>query len=165
MQENELWLPLDRFNGRYLISNLGQIKSVQNNLMLKPSFDKDGYRRISLRINNKSYFFRVGVLVARYFIPNPNNLKIVNHIDSIKTNDYYYNLEWTSVRENTCHGIKQNKLLPIGVSKRPKHNKFRARITINAKSVSLGDFDTAEEASNAYLEAHKTFNLKNKYAK
>jgi len=159
----EEWKEIKNCNGNYLISNFGKVKSVRNNLILKTSLDKDGYNRLSLRNKNKPIYCRISKLVATYFVPNPDNLTIVNHIDNTRNNDIFTNLEWVSVRENTCHGIKLNKKLPIGVSKRPKQNKYRARIEINRKSISLGDFNTPEEASEAYKKALQTYKIKNKY--
>jgi len=63
------------------------------------------YHRI--QINKKSYFFHR--LVAEAFIPNPNNYKIVNHINSNKLDNRVENLEWCSHSFNSLHSAKKRK--------------------------------------------------------
>lgn len=162
----ETWCDIEGFEHRYRVSNYGRIYSLLTNKVLKLKKDDDGYNLIVIRdYKTKKHTLRVSVLVAKSYVGNPAKLKIVNHIDTDITNDYFENLEWTNVRENTCHGIKQNKKLPIGVSQRKGYNKFRARIIIDGKNVSLGDFDTPELASEAYCKKLSENQIRNKYAK
>lgn len=49
---------------------------------------------------------RVHILVAEAYVPNPNNLPIVMHIDDNKANKHYTNLQWGTVSENTCHAYE-----------------------------------------------------------
>ena len=63
---------------------------------MKPQKDHKGY--LYVEIGRKKY--KVHRLVAEYFIPNPNNLPQVNHIDCDKTNNNVKNLEWVTNREN-----------------------------------------------------------------
>lgn len=56
--------------------------------------------------NNKQKCFRVHRLVADHFISNPSNHKYINHIDGIKHNNYFRNLEWCSSSHNQKHAFK-----------------------------------------------------------
>ena len=90
-----------KFNNKYLISNKGFIISlVRTFKILRPRYDGNGYTHYYIRDNiiNKRKDFKAHRLVAEYFIPNPHNLPIVNHIDGNKQNNHINNLEWcTSV--------------------------------------------------------------------
>ena len=44
---------------------------------------------------------RVHILVAEAYVPNPNNLPIVMHLDNNKANKHYTNLQWGTISENT----------------------------------------------------------------
>lgn len=63
---------------------------------------------MKLSKENKRNYRRVHRLVALAFIPNPDNLSQVNHIDGDKTNNNIENLEWISNKDNTQHGYDNN---------------------------------------------------------
>ena len=102
-------------NSKYEVSNKGNIRSldmtllckhntyrVRKGIMLKQSFDKNGYLRVAIHgVTKKSHR-----LVAEAFIPNPNNLPEINHIDGNKTNNNVTNLEWCNRQDNLVHSIK-----------------------------------------------------------
>lgn len=71
-----------------------------------------GYKLCSL--GNKS--FRVHRLVAKAFIPNPENKPDINHIDGNKLNNCVENLEWVTSKENIHHALESglcNKSLVV----------------------------------------------------
>jgi hypothetical protein len=88
----------------YEVSDYGEVYSLQYGrpLILKQSEHK-GYRRICLSKGNKRKQIGVHVLVARAFIPNPDNKPFVNHKDGNKRNNKVENLEWCSREENQKH--------------------------------------------------------------
>ena len=72
---------------------------------LKPYLGTDGYLQVQYRMeNHKQHHNRVHVIIAHCFIPNPNNYKYINHIDSNKTNNNIDNLEWCTNSYNVLHG-------------------------------------------------------------
>jgi hypothetical protein len=98
--------PIEGFEG-YSITNTGVVYSTKKGKRkpLKYSRDKDGYFRCTLYKDGKSYYYRINRLVAEAFIPNPDNLPVVNHKDGDKQNNYDHNLEWTTYSGNNAHAI------------------------------------------------------------
>ena len=98
----ETWLPIKEYNGLYEVSNTGKVKSLarQSNWgvgrcnvkekILKENIDT--YVRVGLSKNAKVKLYLVHRLVAQAFIPNPNNLPIVMHIDDNPFNNNVSNL-------------------------------------------------------------------------
>ena len=66
--------------------------------------DNTGYYQVVFRINGKKKYIRVHRLIAETCIPNPLNLKQVNHKDGNKLNNSIDNLEWCSNSYNTKEG-------------------------------------------------------------
>lgn len=76
---NEIWKDVVGYEGLYQVSNLGNVKSLRNNKLLKQTTDRYGYKRSTLSYLNKQKCFQVHRLVAMTFIPNPLNKPTVNH--------------------------------------------------------------------------------------
>lgn len=96
MREEE-WKQIDWIEGAddYYISSLGRFKRGKK--LRKQSTDLDGYKRCNIGKNK----YRVHRLVAMAFIPNPDNLPIIDHIDGNKTNNNKENLRWVDYSTNT----------------------------------------------------------------
>lgn len=109
----EVWKDIPGCEGRYQISNFGRAKGPLK--ILKPSISDWGYQRLRVTDNNsKKRSPRVHRLVAPAFIPNPNGLPEVNHIDGNKLNNRVDNLEWVSAKENKEHSIRELGVSPWG---------------------------------------------------
>ena len=102
--ENEIWkdIPIDIVDGiiGYKISNYGRVKNHKGRIT-EGSNHESGYLWVS--IAPKSYLLHR--LVAKVFIPNPENKEQVNHIDGNKVNTYLDNLEWCTNTENQIHKV------------------------------------------------------------
>lgn len=101
----EIWCDVFGYEGLYQVSNLGNVKSLSSNLILKGHVSTTGYCDVQLYKNKKARVFKVHRLVALHFIPNPGFKQQVNHIDGNKLNNNVTNLEWTTAKENTEHAI------------------------------------------------------------
>ena len=115
--ENEEWKEIKGFEGMYEVSNFGRVKSKERideyisngeiiyrrrrEVILYPKLTKTGYLQVTLFKNGKPKYARMHRLVAEAFLPNPENLPVVNHKDGNKLNNDVSNLEWTSYSENT----------------------------------------------------------------
>jgi len=100
---NEEWRDIPGYEGFYQASNKGRIKSRKTGKILKPSITCYGYSQVTLCKNRNKKNFRNGRLIAKVFIPNPDDKPQINHKNGIKTNDYTKNLEWVTEKQNTIH--------------------------------------------------------------
>ena len=119
----------------YYVSEQGQVKNDKTGRILKHSPNKHGYARVSLSngaSKNPTILFPHRA-VAELFIPNPNNLPVVNHKNTDKMDPRKDNLEWTTYKENTEHAIANNLWDPIKSSKKANE----ASLLVNSKPVKV----------------------------
>jgi hypothetical protein len=104
----EEWKDIKDYEGLYKVSNLGRVKSNYKGLerLLKPLSKNNGYLFVILYKDTKPTKYYVHRLVAKAFIPNPENKPQVNHIDEDKSNNMVSNLEWVTAKENMNHGTR-----------------------------------------------------------
>lgn len=101
----EVWKTIQNYGGLYQVSNTGKVRDLNNHI--KPVYKNNkGYECLSLYYNRKTYHPTVHRLVAKAFIPNPNNYDQVNHKDCNKENNSVENLEWCNQRYNYDEGMK-----------------------------------------------------------
>jgi len=100
--DNEKW---DEITGNcnYLVSTMGRIKNKKTDVILKEYINAGGYATCSIRGIKDTLVHRI---VAKEFLENKDNKRVVNHINGIKTDNRVKNLEWCTHQENTIHAIK-----------------------------------------------------------
>ena len=101
----EIWKTIQDYGGLYQVSNTGKVRDLKNHIKSVYKNNK-GYTCLSLYYNGKTYHPTVHRLVAKAFIPNPNNYEQVNHKDCNKENNNVENLEWCNQRYNYDEGMK-----------------------------------------------------------
>ena len=106
----EIWKPIKGYESLYEVSNLGNVKSLNwgRESLLKP-YPRKGYYCVCLCKNNICRKFSIHRLVAQAFIPNPNNLPLINHKDEDTTNNRVENLEWCTNKYNLNYGSCQQR--------------------------------------------------------
>jgi len=118
----EIWKDVAGYEGQYQVSNIGRVKGLdrttprknhisnsfhQKEKVLKQTTKPNGYKIIGLCKDNKVKMHHVHRLVATAFIPNPLNKRTVNHIDGVRSNNHYLNLEWNTYSENHKHSYSK----------------------------------------------------------
>lgn len=85
------------------INETGNVKNIKTGRLLKWSVDKKGYYFVTLPLGKRGMVKSVKIhkAIAETFIPNPNNLPYVDHIDEDKSNCHLSNLQWISAKSNT----------------------------------------------------------------
>lgn len=118
---NEMWKDIKGYEGLYQVSNKGRVKSLTRRVRNKngtslmrgkirtPNCRRDGYLQVGLSAKNKVIKHLIHRLVAEAFIPNPDNLPQVNHIDEDKTNNNVDNLEWCTHKYNSTYGTTNER--------------------------------------------------------
>lgn len=97
------------------------------------------YKYVNLPAPTKrgSQIRRVHILVAKAYIPNPDNLPMVNHIDEDKMNCHYTNLEWCTRQHNTLHSrgsrVKTYKPRVVYSEEERREHVARFRLTGGSK--------------------------------
>lgn len=170
----EVWKDISGFEGRYQVSNLGNVKSlprivrqehtqhnhaVDRNIkgcLIHPSDNGNGYKMVLLRLlnqNGKRKRFYVHRLVAEHFIGEIPKGMVVNHIDYNKSNNCVSNLEIVTQAESTRHSaVNMRKPALKSHSKAgAKHIYMRRRgysveIVYNKVNYYGGGYKTIEEA-------------------
>ena len=97
----------------YEIDETGKVINLATKNQLKGSISEHGYLYYRLSKDGKKKKYYAHRLVAEAFIPNPNGLPVVNHIDGNKLNNNIENLEWVSYSENTQHAHKEKLIKPV----------------------------------------------------
>lgn len=96
----ENWKEIQGFEGLYLVSSYGRIKSIINDKILTPCILRANGLSVGLMKDGKVEKKQISRLVAAAFIPNPDNKPCVDHIDGVRFHNFVENLRWCSVSEN-----------------------------------------------------------------
>jgi len=145
----EAFLPITGFEG-YYISNAGKVKSCRkrNEVIMIPQLSKDGYWCQNLWDGVSYHKKTIHRLVAEAFLPNPDNLPEVDHIDRDKNNNQVSNLRWASISQNRIN--RTSKVGPTGerhIRWNPKKPKgFGVTITRDRKTIFCKYYETLDEA-------------------
>lgn len=136
----EEWRPVHGYEDLYEVSDKGRVRSMRGNRnILKPGHCGSLYNYVTLCKDGELKKLYIHRMVAEAFIPNPDCLPQVNHIDENKTNNTAANLEWCTAQYNNTYNDKAIK---------PKERKRRAVIAWNPDDNQTYWFSTISSAES-----------------
>lgn len=147
----EIWKDIPEFEGEFKTNNLGQIWDIKKNDWVPYEFRSlfgygkwhSGMGYLCCSLNGKLY--SVHILVAKAFIPNPDNLPCVNHRNENPSDNRVENLMWCTHKGNSNWGTLPERRKQWGREK--------------AKRIAMIDDDgEIVEVFDAVSDAAKTLN-------
>ncbi len=105
-----MWKLIDGFP-EFEINEHGVVRNASSHYVIKQRMNKGGYLYVEIKNGDKNYTRLVHRLVALAFIPNPQNLPLVNHIDECSVHNDVHNLEWISYKANSNHGTRNERII------------------------------------------------------
>lgn len=146
------WTDIDGYEGLYKASIDGDVKSLITGKIRKLRKGTNGYLLVDLYKDGKGKTYLVHRLVAQAFIPNPDNLPEVNHIDEDKTNNRVENLEWCTRQYNNNWGTAIQR----AAEKNINGKRSKAVIAIDPKTGKVAaEFPSTMEAErNGYCSSN-----------
>jgi hypothetical protein len=165
----EIWKPVKDYEGLYEVSSLGRVKSLPKKVginkeyllkekIMKPTVMNSGYLKTNLSKNNIKKSITIHKLVAVTFLNHKQcgHKLVIDHINRDKLDNRVENLRVVTSRENSIK-IKTNCTSKYtGVSFVKSSKKWASIIFIDGKNISLGRFNTEEEAHQVYQNKLKT---------
>ena len=110
MMEENMWKLLDEFP-KYEINRYGVVRNADTHYVIKQRMNPSGYLYVELSEAGCIHTCLVHRLVAKAFIPNPDDLPIVNHIDECCVHNSVDNLEWVSYKDNSNHATRNKRII------------------------------------------------------
>lgn len=133
----------------YGITSCGRVWSFKSNKFLKPRANKSGYLYVNLYSDGKVKTAIIHRLVAEAYIPNPEGLRDVDHVDGNRKHNYIGNLQWMTHADNVKKGsckkvrcIETNQIFSSFVEAAKSVNKQPTGISacIRGKQQTCGGF-------------------------
>lgn len=159
METKEIWKPVVGWEGLYEVSSFGRVRSkfryVKNRSSIRPvrqkiiasQIGKNGYLSVGLSngITKRKYVHR---LVCEAFIPNTEKLPQVNHKDGNRLNNYLWNLEWCTQKDNLNEPQRIEKIRQNALDCRNKGNS-KPVMQFDMSGRLIAEYPSLHEAERA----------------
>lgn len=164
----EIWKSVIGYENLYEVSNLGGVRSLSSNKVLKQSSDKGGYLRVNLYNNQVCKTFKVHRLVGSAFIKEEPNKTLIDHINGNRNDNKVENLRWCSNKENHNFSLTKatrKELSDNNVKKYGSHGFIKASrkvIQCSKNGIELKIWNSIKEASEVLgITKHNIFRVCN----
>lgn len=146
----EIWKDIPGYEGRYRVSDKGNVYSYYNNGLLS-QINHNGYKAVYLQKKSHRRRYKVHRLVMLAFVGYEPEYE-VNHIDGNKFNNNLENLEYCSAEENIKHAIRTGLIRRRPVSAFDSSgNKVMA-----FSSIAEAERETGARVTNCLMGKQKT---------
>lgn len=144
----EVWKDIPGYEGKYQISSWGRVKSLNYHYTGKEGFltprligsKNKQYYAVHFTNNGRCYDYKIHQLVAEAFIPNPDNLPEIDHIDGNSLNNISTNLQWCTHKENMNNLITKSRLVEANKGKcigRHMSDESKKKLSESRKGIIL----------------------------
>ena len=127
----------------YTISSDGRVFSKKRKIFLKQSEHGDGYLQVTLYKKGVKKPHKIHRLVGIHFIPNPDNLECIDHINKVRPDNFVENLRWVTHRQNSNNRTDQS-IYGCNIMKRKDRNLFVFQFVLHGKN-HIKSFKNIEE--------------------
>lgn len=149
--------PVVGYEGYYEVDQFGRVFSLDrvvtvvdgsrtyekplSGKQMKQSMHDKGYKTVSLTKDGKTKMMFVHRIVAESFLPNPDNLPMVNHKDEDKTNNFLENLEWCTAAYNRTYGkAVERHAKTLRGKKHKEEHKRKISVSLKKHYAERNDF-------------------------
>lgn len=161
----EIWRDVEGYEGAYMVSNLGRVKSLTRRVphircklktvkgtIKAPIIDKDGYHKVALSLGGKNKYFFIHRLVLLHF--KGAGRGVVDHIDQNKTNNHITNLRWASLSLNQRNSRQSQRAVSqyngVYFDGRPNRHRWYAQSGLKGQDSHIGCFSSEIYAAFAF---------------
>lgn len=149
---------IKQFHGWIRVSNLGRIfkkaGKTSKGGILKTTKNKQGYMRLHVSIDGKTYNKPVHRLVAETFCENLYNKPFVDHVNAIRDDNRASNLRWVTTSENNQNPIYVEKLKKRITEQFKTHNHLqeanKKKCLMEHKNGTILIFDSIQDVQNHF---------------
>lgn len=110
---DEVWADIEGYEGLYQVSTKGNVRNSRTGKLMTPWYCRKGYLYVTLCSNGKKVNCSIHSLVAKTFIPNPENKPTVDHINRNKEKNNVTNLRWATYEEQRLNSNSGRPKTPI----------------------------------------------------